>query len=156
MWHCCSSFPWFVELSCHSPLNADGLNRKCLTNGKDLTHLCYWLLVCMCVCKSECGSMCCLLTHVEVVCMLFFFLIVFCCLATVFMLWSSPLLMEMAQHSPHIPHLPFLPELPPFCFSLLPLSCSLSPACCLNPRLTCWCFVQLKVCLQYRYVYKHI
>lgn len=29
---------------------------------------------------------------------------------------------------PHIPHLPFLTELPPFCFFLLPLSCSLLPA----------------------------
>lgn len=119
------------------PLCSEALTSP-ITNRMDLTHLCD-RFPCVHVCTS--GFMCYLLTHVEVVCMFFCFLIVFCCLATVFMLWCFPLQMEMAQYSSHIPRLPFLPELPPFCFSLLPLSCSLT--CISNPRLTCWCFVQL-------------
>lgn len=109
-----------------------------ITNGEDLTHLCDWLLVCMCVYVKSAG-LCVICPHTWKwsVCFFFSFPIVFSCLATVFMLWSSPLLMEMAQFSPHIPHLPFLPELPPFCFSLLPLSCStcflLAPQILLSP-----------------------
>lgn len=76
----------------------------------------------VCICQSVC--LCYLLTHVEVVC--FFFLIVFSCLATVFMLWSSPVLMEIAEYSQHNPHLPFLPESSTF----VSPSCSHLPAFC--------------------------
>lgn len=36
-------------------------------------HLCDRLLVCMCVCMSERRSMCYMFTHVEVLCIFFFF-----------------------------------------------------------------------------------
>lgn len=63
-----------------------------ITNCKDLTHLCNWLLACMCVYVRVPGlCVICSRTWKWSVCFFFFFFsIVFSCLATVFMLWSFP------------------------------------------------------------------
>lgn len=100
VWHCCRSFCtsrptpdlWSFLAIRHQMLmneteNVCGLPLCCkvlalpVTNCKDLTHLCNWLLVCMCVCMSECEAVCYLLTHVEVVCMFFLFFFSSCSVA---------------------------------------------------------------------------
>lgn len=103
-----------------------------VTNSRALTHLCDWLLVCMCVYVREPG-LCVICSHTRgsgLYVFLFFFFYRVLLLGNCLYALEFPLCWWkwLRQCSPHIPHLPFLPEWPPFCFSLLPLSCSLLPA----------------------------
>lgn len=103
------------------------------------------LLLLLCVWKSECGSMCCLLTHVEVVCMF----LSSCSVAWQLSLcFGVPLCWWEWLRTAHTAHIsPFFHN----CFSFVSLSCLsavvyyLLSAHSLNPRLTCWCFLRWKV-----------
>lgn len=137
MWHICVGV-----CSTHPPsLNTNKSFRKCLwtasarhsiklpiTNGKDLIHFCNCLNICMRVCVWYIIRLA--HTHEKGSVYFFFPPIMFSCLATAFMLWSFPGLMEVAQSAPHFPHLPFLPEPSPFC-SCVRLSAAVPAVCSL-------------------------
>lgn len=152
------SSSWLMELSYHSPLNANALNRKCLwilsaaekyehyqSQTGRIWHTFVIGSLCACVCKSECRSMCCLLTHVEVVCRF----LSSCSVAWQLSLcFGVPLCWWKWLSTAHTSHIfPSFQNYHPF-VSLSCLSIAvfyLHSAHPLNPHLTCWCFFQLKV-----------